>query len=49
MKVIYINTAFEDYVSSKSAYILLWFCVANDDETQSNSCQIVKQIEVIQK
>ena len=49
MKGIYINTVFEDYVSSKSTYILLWFCVDNDDETQSTSSQIVEQIEVIQK
>ena len=35
MKVIYINTVFEDYVSSESTYILLCFCVVNDDETQS--------------
>ena len=49
MKVIYINTVFEDYFPSKSLYILLWFCVANDDETQSTSSQIVEQIEVIQK
>ena len=49
MKVIYINTVFEGHVSSKGAYILLWFSVANDDETQSTSSQIVEQIEVIQK
>ena len=49
MKVIYINTVFEEYVSSKSAYILLWLCVAIDDETQSTSSQMVEQIEVIQK
>ena len=35
LKVIYINAVFEDFFSSKSAYILLWFCVAsvNEDET----------------
>ena len=49
MKAAYINTVFEDYVSSKSTYILLWLCVANDDKTQSTSSQIVKQIEFIQK
>ena len=49
MKITYINTVFEDYVSSKITYILLWFCVANDDETQSTSSQIVEQIEFIQK
>ena len=49
MKVIYINTVFEEYVSSKSAYILFWLCVAIDDETQSTSSQMVEQIEVIQK
>ena len=49
MKVIYIITVFKDYVSSKNIYILLWFCVANDKETQSTSSQIVEEIEVIQK
>ena len=51
MKVMYINTVFEDYDSSKSAYILLWFFAANgnDDKTKSTSSQIVEQIEVFQK
>ena len=44
-----INTAFEDYVSSKSTFILSWFCVANEDKTQSTSSRIVEKIEVIQK
>ena len=33
MKVIYINVDFVDYVLSKSTYILLWFFVFSDDET----------------
>ena len=49
VKVIYINTVFEDYVSAESAYIRVWFCVANDDETKSTFSQIAEQFEVIQK
>ena len=32
MKVIYINTIFEDYISSENIYILLWYYAVNDDE-----------------
>ena len=47
MKVIYINTGFEDYVSSENIYILLWYFVINDNEASSTISQIVEQIEVI--
>ena len=47
MKVIYINTGFEDYVSSENIYILLWYFVINDDEAPSTISQIVEQIQVI--
>ena len=47
MKLIHINTVFEDYVSPENIYILLWQHVVNDDETPSTSSQIVEQIEVI--
>ena len=47
MKVIYINTGFEDYVSSENIYILLWYFVINDNEAPSTISQIVEQIEVI--
>ena len=47
MKVIYINTGFEDYVSSENIYILLWYYVVHDDEAPATSSQIVEQIEVI--
>ena len=49
MKVIYINTVFEDYVSSENIYILLWYYVVNDDEAPSTSSRIVEQIEVIKE
>ena len=49
MKVIYINTGFEDYVSSEIIYILLWYYVVNDDEAPSTSSQFVEQIEVIKQ
>ena len=53
MKVIFINTVFEDYVSSKNIgqYILLsaYYVVANDYEASSTSSQIVEQIEVIKE
>ena len=38
MKVIYIKTVFQGYVSSKNLYILLWYYVVNDDEEPSTSC-----------
>ena len=47
MKVIYINTGFEDYVSSENIYILLWYFVINDNEAPSTISQIVEQIQVI--
>ena len=49
MKVIHINTVFEDHVSSENMYILLWYYVVNDDEALSTSSQIVEQIEVIKE
>ena len=47
MKVIYINTAFEDYFSSENIhiYILLWYYAVNNDETPWTSSQIAEQIE----
>ena len=47
MKVIDINTGFEDYVSSENIYILLWYFVINDNEAPSTISQIVEQIQVI--
>ena len=47
MKVIYINTGFEDYVSSENICILLWYFVINDNEAPSTISQIVEQIQVI--
>ena len=49
MKAIYINTGFEDYVSSENKYILLWYYVVSDDEAPSTSSQIIEQIEVIKE
>ena len=49
MKVIYINTIFEDYISSENIYILLWYYAVNDDEAPSASSQIVKQTEVFKE
>ena len=49
MNVIYINTVFEDHVSSENMYILLWYYFVNDDEAPSTSSQIVEQIEVIKE
>ena len=45
----YINTVFEDCVSSENIYILHWYYVVNDDEVPSTSFQIVEQIEVIKE
>ena len=46
---IYINTVFEDYVSSENIDILLSYYVVNDNEGPSTSSQIVEQIEVIKE
>ena len=46
MKVIYINTVFEYYVSLENIYILIWYYVVNNYEARSNSSQIVEQIEL---
>ena len=45
----YVNTVFEDCVSSENIYILLWYYVVNDDEAPLTSFQIVEQIEVIKE
>ena len=51
MKVIYINTAFEDYFSSENIhiYILLWYYAVNNDEAPWTSSQIAEQIEEIKE
>ena len=45
MKVIYINTVFEYYVSLENIYILTWY----NYEARLTSSQIVEQIEVNKK
>ena len=45
----YINTTFEDYVSSENMYIFLQYCVVSYDKAPSISSQIIEQIEVIQE
>ena len=49
MKLMYIDTVFEDYVSSENIQILLWHYVVNDDEAPSTSFQIVEETENIKE